>query len=147
DFDIDLTLTPLGETDGVHLLAARASELRRHSLALLGTDALPDDESAIDAFAASEALVEIDQYGKVRAIYYSGDPPAAFKYVMQRLLSALDFTMPEAGAREWTAEEAGPNGRARVRYAMGSDSQLMRTRDRYESLALLEKAPCPGCDA
>ena len=72
------------------LVAASLGKLDRHHLALMGQEVLPSEAVVAETFAGREALVEIDERGRVRALYFHPKDPPTFRYVLQALL--LDST-------------------------------------------------------
>jgi hypothetical protein len=130
DLDAELTLRGYGQSEGAWRVGARLGGFRKHSLKVLGAEAIRDDAAAHEAFDGHEALVEIEPNGKVRAVYFQPGDPALFKHVMQWLVTQLQVTI--ADDKEWTAEEAGPFGLSTVKYVAGEE--LVRTRVAYTRL-------------
>lgn len=135
----DLTLRCLGEAQGATLLAASLRDLTRHQLRILGADALADDAAVSATFEGQEAFVEMDARGTVRAVYFAPLAPPLFKHAMRWVLGELALTLSEdPAAAAWTAEEAGPSGRATAAYVrLDRPRSVGRTRTSYAAILAL----------
>jgi hypothetical protein len=138
-----LTLRSHGERAGAFRVAASLSDLSRHHHRVLGAETLPDAAKVAETFAGRAAWLEVEPSGRIRSVRFEPADPPLFKHLMQLVVSQLGLSLDGAAGAGWSAEEPGPSGTARVRYAAeeaGDGFALSREREAYTTLSVLPDA-------
>jgi hypothetical protein len=141
-FDGDVTVRSLGpEADGAYTLVYGLAHIRDYGASLDGNELVSDGDRqlAIAALTGQEAIVRVDARGVVGSIAYHHDTPPSTRELLRQVVGMMRVTLPDdVRATSWTAQEATPNGVARVRYEDEGDV-LRRVRLSYRGI--------PGLDA
>src|SRR6185312_3178514 len=108
---------------------------------MLGKPVFSSAGAADDALVGREALVDVDGYGVVRAVYVATDAPAIFKHVIEGLLEQAQVVVVANGVAEWQATEVTALGRGAARYEVEDPraARVVRTRAPYDAVFALPK--------
>jgi hypothetical protein len=142
-----LLLSSFGKQGSAYRLSARIERLTAHDLEMLGSPVFSGEHAANDALVGRDAVLEVDGYGDVRAVYFDADAPPVFKHVMEGLLEQAQVVVAANGDATWSVTEVTPLGRGTARYEVESTSAptVTRTRAPYDAIfALPQRRLAPG---
>ncbi|PTL76516.1 HEAT repeat domain-containing protein [Vitiosangium sp. GDMCC 1.1324] len=138
----EVVVEGLGATPEGFRAAVSYGKLRRFSFKLQGRDAVEDEAKVMGELSGHPAFVTFNTAGEPVALAFEPTVPAATQSALRALVAQLHWTLPTAGATEWTAVERSAVGQASVRYLRDGD-RLHRTPVAYESL---DAVPGPALD-
>ncbi|WP_437973275.1 HEAT repeat domain-containing protein [Sorangium sp. So ce295] len=120
------------EEDGATLVLS-FTDVLRHRLDVLGTEAFPAREHATTALMGRHARVRVGTDGVSRDVAFEAGAPDVFMNLVQWVVAQSSVSLgPSATGTSWEANERGPFGASVVRYAQ-DEQDLTRERVRYSS--------------
>ena len=134
-----LSIAVLPPRDDRRFLSLRFEKLARARISLDGRALYADDHAAAQDLLGKRAVVELTADGAMRRVALDADPSGLFRHVMRAALVELEIIVPsdaDAGDAEWSAEELGPSGLARVDYRVTGEGALVRRRGAYDSIGI-----------
>ncbi len=132
------------DVGGTTALELRLDALTRHTLKALGSDTIPTDALARTELEEPRAFAFVGASGAVEQLRFPADAPKAFRETITKVVEQMQVTLADDARADWTATEAGPNGRAASTYH-ADGLALTRARMEYESLSALSRGACAGC--
>ena len=134
-----LSIAVLPSRGDLRLLSVRFDKLARARVSLDGHALYADDQAAARDLLGKRAVVELTGDGAMRRVALDADPSGLFRHVMRAALVQLEIIVPsdaEAGDAEWSAQELGPGGLARVDYRVTGEGALVRQRGAYDVIGI-----------
>lgn len=135
--DGDLVVSSYGKEGDELVLAARFENLTRAEVSALGKPLLPTMESARKELEGKSVEIFVKPSGEVARVRFHPQDPALFRYLMQAVVTELDFRVASPGAPA-SANLDGPSGRGPVKFSVASSGSrprlITRTRERYDEL-------------
>lgn len=129
----EVVVEGLGTTPQGPRAAVSYGSLSHFGFKLQGQDAVQDEAKVMHELSGHPAFVTFNTSGEPVALAFEPDVPAATQSALRSLVAQLHWTLPTAGATEWSATERSSVGTWRVRYERDG-ARLHRTPVSFESL-------------
>ncbi len=129
----EIALERVGGGERGARLALSYTRIDKYAFSMQGNDSRASAAELARALVGKTAYLDVDERGRIESISYAEDADNGQRIALRSLALELNYTLPEAAAESWTAEEEGSLGRARVQYQKGA-STLLREPLRYTRL-------------
>ncbi len=144
--ELDLLARSFGDRGGATLLELSIPTVQKDEVTMGGRNVL-GTSAARAALTSASALVEMLPDGRPRALHLRPGTSPVFAALARALLRESRFSLPATAQVSWRADERTASGDAVSEYRLieHAPPRLLRTRARYDSLAVLGYQPCVDC--